>query len=371
MQIDRLSDELRAARGNIRNLEKPAPWRPNALALVCLAFVVALSIDTFGTKASSGNNATERSTPSTDVPTKVKAPFEVVDDSGRTILRVQDNDPSPSGVGRGAYIVDPSNKIAVDLTSSTLGGGRVRVRSASDQLKFVQMSSNDTLFGLQLAIDGKNTMAQIGQFEGKDPVIELNNASGKPAAALSLKTGEGNVSVFGSADKPAATLQSDSGEGKLWVNDKGGRAVAGVISNDSGGVVKVMKNGDATTYTSISAIEKGMGLAVRIGGVRKSFVGTNEEGNGAVLVYSAGEDAVAGLSTNGGKGLVGAFSHGVPIAFLTESDKHPGGGSVTATDPGGNGIFSAGFTGEGGDACINRKSGLKCLGIGLPLQINR
>jgi hypothetical protein len=133
-----------------------------------------------------------------------------------------------------------------------------------------------------------------------------------------------------------------------------------------------MKSGDPTTYTAINAIDKGIGLAVRSSGVRKAFVGTSSEGIGGVYVYGSGDDPAAGLFTyGGGKGCVSVFSHNVSIAFLAESDKHAGGGSVTATDPAGNGIFSAGYTGDGGDVCVNRKNGLKCLGIGLPLQIEK
>jgi hypothetical protein len=76
------------------------------------------------------------------------------------------------------------------------------------------------------------------------------------------------------------------------------------------------------------------------------------------------------LSTVDSKGFIAVFSGKHAIAFLTESDKHPGGGNITVTDPGGLGVFSAGFTGEGADVCIDRKSSLKCLGIGLPLTIN-
>jgi hypothetical protein len=77
------------------------------------------------------------------------------------------------------------------------------------------------------------------------------------------------------------------------------------------------------------------------------------------------------MSYGGGKGMVAVHSQTAAIAFLAESDKHAGGGSITATDPAGNGIFSAGYTGEGGDVCVDNKNTLKCLGVGLPLQIQK
>jgi hypothetical protein len=201
---------------------------------------------------------------------------------------------------------------------------------------------------------------------------ELNvyDTKNKPAATVGTEKTGGSLKIFGSSGDPVASIQSDKDEGKLSITDKTGKSVVDISSDDNGGSVKVMKGGDPTTYTSISAIDKGVGLAVRVAGEKKAFVGTNDEKNGAVFVYSTGDSPLAGLSTTGGRGIVEAISNGIPIAFLTESDKHAGGGNFTATNPAGEGIFSAGFTGEGGDACINRKNGLKCLGIGLPLQIN-
>ena len=374
MQIDRLSDELRTAQGNIRKLEKRSAWRPSTIALIGLAFVAALAIGSSGTKAASQTNLTGLSA---DVPTKVKGPFEVVDDQGKTIFRVQDRDSAAgsAALARGAYIYDLSNKPVVDLSAAGLGGGggggRVRVTSVTDENTFIVMAAVQDTTAIKVSISGKDNVL-IGRNQGKDSVIQLNNAIGKPAATLSANGNDGSINVFGSSEKPTATLKSDAGEGKLWINDTSGKTVAGVFANDNGGVVKVMKNGDPTTYTSMSAINAGIGLAVRVSGVRKSFVGTSgDDGNGAVFVYGNTDQPAAALRTyGGGKGLVSIYSGGNAIAFMTERDKHAGGGNFTASDPAGNGIFSAGFTGEGGDACINRKNGLKCLGIGLPLQID-
>jgi hypothetical protein len=202
--------------------------------------------------------------------------------------------------------------------------------------------------------------------------LKIYGSSDQPRAVLGTEADGGSLKIFGSGDKPVANLISDAGDGKLWIGDKGGRTVAGVFANDNGGVVKVMRNGDATTYTSMSAIDAGMGLAVRVAGVRKSYVGTSgDDGNGGVFVYGNSDHPAAALRTyGGGKGLGSIYSNDVAIAFMAESDKNPGGGEFTATDPAGNGIFAAGFAGDGGEACVNRKSGLKCLGVGLPLQIN-
>ena len=190
---------------------------------------------------------------------------------------------------------------------------------------------------------------------------------------MQTETAGASLTIFGAGAKPFATLQSDDDGGNLWVNDKTGQKVAGVVASDGGGVVKVMKSDDQKTYTAINAVNAGLGLAVRKAGVRLVFAGASGENGdkGSFFVYGSGENPVAGVTSyGGGKGLVAIFNQeSRAIAMLAESDKHPGGGNITASAPNGDGIFSAGFTGEAGDACVTRKTGLWCMGTNLPLQM--
>jgi hypothetical protein len=376
-QLNQLSDELRIAQRTIRKLENRSAWRPRMVAVIAFAIASALGVGTWTTHAFSGNEARTSMLPATvQQPLKVKAPFEVVDDAGKTIMRVQDRDaggPKEGALGRGAYIYDDSAKAVVDLTSSTAGGGRIRVTSASDDQTFVVMAAAAETTAMQVTIGGKRGVL-IGRDQGKDAVVQVYNASEKPAASLERHGEGGAINVYGSGDKPVATLQSDAGDGKLWVNDKNGQQVAGVFAKDNGGVVKVMKSGDANTYTTINAIDGGLGLMVRKGGAKKAFVGTSGDSGekGSIFVYGSGDNPIAGITSyGGGKGMVAVYSQTAAIAFLAESDKHAGGGSITATDPAGNGVFSAGYTGDGGDVCVDHKNSLKCLGVGLPLQIQK
>jgi hypothetical protein len=71
--------------------------------------------------------------------------------------------------------------------------------------------------------------------------------------------------------------------------------------------------------------------------------------------------------TGDDKGIVAVFHANNPVAFLTEST-HAGGGNVTTTNPAGEGVFSAGYDGDEGSACVDHKRALHCLGIGLPLS---
>ena len=464
LQLDRLTGEVRDAQDKIRKME-----RQNAATLIILIAATALCISSWTAKASERETSPTApgATPET---TRVKAPFEVVDEQGRVIMRVRDGD---DRLDRGAYVFNESGRSIVGLSSSSDsgGGGKVKVTAAGaetnsegDQATGVTITGLRQSSGIQINRDAKKAVlitsdqGDMGKVAGgsiqvfnsaekavavldsqKDGgSLKLNNSAGKILSSLdtqkdggslklynsankaeatidalsdggslkifdstnknaatmeSTKTGGtmtvfgadgkkavgletsndgGSLSVFGKDEKAVGILKSDAGDGKLSINDKDGKVVASVLASDNGGIVKVSKSGDEHTSTSINAIESGLGLMVRKAGAKFAFVGaagtTSEVGT--VYVYAGSDDPVAGLSSTGGRGVVSVYHQAIPIAFLTESDKHPGGGSVTVTDPGGNGMFSAGYTGEGGDACVNRKNGLKCLGIALPLQIN-
>jgi hypothetical protein len=494
-QLDRLSNELCTAQQNIRRLETRASWRPNVPALICLALVVALGVVSFGAKASSESDRDKKASASAspEVPTKVKAPFEVVDDQGRTIFRVMDQTLNGE-IDRGAFVLNETGRRIVDLTSTSDGGGggRIRVTAAGSettsdlgQANGVTIDGNRQSSGMQIVREGKK-VASIGAEQGdklveKGGSIQIYNSSEKPAVTLSngknggelnvydaknkqaatvgtetaggsvkvyassdkpkavlnaeanggslkifgnsdtalakLETSEGNgklsignkggtaladvfadetggqlkmyrssgqtsatietlssgssLNIFGSVDKPVATLQSDQGDGQMTISDQSGHPVATVSVQDNGGVIKAMMDGDPNTFSAMGSTQKALGLTVKHAGSPLAYVGWNDEKTGAVLVYGSGKDAAAGVITSGGKGVVGVFNDGVPVAYLSENRKHPGGGELTVADPAGNDVFQAGYTGEGGEACVNHKGSLKCLGVALPLTIDK
>lgn len=373
-QLNLLCDELRSAQRTIRKLESRSAWRPNALAFFSLFVAGALSVGLWTAHAHSASDVTRAFVPVADGPMKVPAPFEVVDKAGKTIFRVQDRDAEVTMLARGAYVYSQSGKPIVDLSASTLsgGGGRVRVTAVEDEKIFSSMVATNVVTGFTSEKSGKRTTF-VGTDDQNAAVVEVYRSDGqKPAATLGLQGESGALNVFGSGEKPVASIQSDAGDGKLSINDKGGQQVAGVFANDNGGVMKVMKSGEANTYTAINAINAGLGMAIRKNGTRLVFAGASGEGGekGSVYVYGNGENPVAGITSYaGGKGLVAVFNQSTAIAMLAESDKHAGGGNITASDPAGNGIFSAGYTGEAGDACVTRKNGLWCMGTNLPLQM--
>lgn len=424
-QLEHLTSELRSAQTRIQKLEQRNKWK--GAGFISLALVVASGVGSLTVSAfSSSKTMLTRSSPETP-PTKIKAPFEVDDDLGRVIMRVRDGDPR---IDRGIYFYNEAGRAVVDITSIQEGGGGGKIRvtaTGAEKSAELEQATGITITGvresegitinrgakkslvlgaelgakgaeqggsikiydgsekLAASISAKTKGAALQIFGGTDkPVARLQTetagasltifgAGAKPAATLETNTVGGSLKIFGATDQPTATLQSDDDGGNLWIRDKGGQQVAGVIASDNGGVVKVMKSDDPKTYTAINAVNAGLGMAIRKAGVRLVFAGASGENGekGSVFVFGGGENPVAALTSyGGGKGLVAVFNQATsPIAMLAESDKHPGGGNITASDPAGNGIFSAGFTGEAGDACVTRKSGLWCMGTNLPLQM--
>ena len=425
LQLDHLNEQFRNAQRTIRKLEHRSTWRrPNAVLLIVLVGAVALSVSLWSAKASS--HVYHALYPSDTTPTKLKAPFEVDDDNGIPIMVVRDQG-GDANIGRGVYVIDQSRKAVVRLgtTDDDGGGGMIMVTetgpmttSTGSQVNGVEIIGAKEKSTVQVIRDAKKIVSMGGEQEDKggsesggsvqvfgtneksagalsatktggelkiydaknkqaaklggDSVggsLNIYGAGDKPKVAVSVDSDGGTISIYGTGDKAIATLKSNAGDGKLSIADKEGNPVVEAVANQTGGYVKVMKDGDDKTYTSINSFAAGNGLKVRKAGVDTVFVGEGSEG-GTIENYNAAGDMVGSLGTIGGKGLIAVFSGKHAVAFMTESDKHPGGGNVTTTNPAGEGIFSAGFTGEGGDACINRKTGLKCLGIGLPLQIN-
>lgn len=126
---------------------------------------------------------------------------------------------------------------------------------------------------------------------------------------------------------------------------------------------------DSGEYVAtFGAVGTDAGIRIRKGKNVRAFVGMDSRGKGNIAISTSDDDATSAAlqSTDDGKGMVAVFNSNKPVAFLTESTS--GGGNVTATDPAGNGVFSAGhLNGDDGETCVNRKHKTHCLGVGLPL----
>lgn len=167
---------------------------------------------------------------------------------------------------------------------------------------------------------------------------------------------------------PHARGGKSGGDRGVYIYGDAGSANLALTTVYSGG--KMFVQTDSGAYSvSVGAVDKGAGMKFRAQNKTRAYVGLDSRDKGLLGVYTGdSEQPVAGVqTTDEDKGLVAVFNAATPVAFLSQSGAHPGGGNVTTTDPGGSGVFSAGYDGSGGAACVNHKQSLHCLGIGLPL----
>lgn len=157
------------------------------------------------------------------------------------------------------------------------------------------------------------------------------------------------------------------GDRGLYVFDERGQTVAQLVNSNGGGKLKVQMPA-SNNYVATAANKDAVGSVVKQDGKQRAFMGLS--GNGGLMAIYRGDgefpSAAMQMALNN-SGLVAVFRGDTAISYLTESDS-PGGGNVTATDPAGKGVFSAGYDGSQGAACIGHKGKLHCLGIGLPLS---
>jgi hypothetical protein len=170
--------------------------------MLASATVVSKSEESEGKKPAKKPNQSSNQSPSTrdGVPTKVTAPFEVVDGQGKTIMRVTDDDGTWS---RGAYILNDKGGVAalVGVLTGEGNGGRILVRDGKGSVsRHVQMAytSSGPLFGMK----GDN-----------DKWLFLMNQQGSvwynnnEVPAVSLGAGEsGSKGVFKIADENGTSV---------------------------------------------------------------------------------------------------------------------------------------------------------------------
>jgi hypothetical protein len=167
---------------------------------------------------------------------------------------------------------------------------------------------------------------------------------------------------------PRAKGSKSGGDRGVYIYGDAGAANFALTTVYSGG--RMMVQTDSGAYSmSAGAVDKTAGMKFRADNKTRTYVGLDTRGKGLLSVYTGdSEQPAASLqSTDEDRGLVAVFNSGQPVAFLSQSGAHPGGGNVTTTDPGGNGVFSAGYDGDGGAACVNHKQSTHCLGVGLSL----
>ncbi|MFO0991197.1 MAG: hypothetical protein U1E67_04600 [Hyphomicrobiales bacterium] len=238
--------------------------------------------------------------------------------------------------------------------------------------------------------NGGSTQAFIGQYKdgkngmgiydtGDTPVLFAGpSAGGQPGFRVREKGSGKDIATLGS---------KDGKEGELRIFDSSGETVR-IGTTKASGAISLSKGGSPTITLgsteakeipafraydggemgiAVGAVAGGKGLlAAFSGGHLSAGIEAGDGGNGTVYVMSNGAEAASINSTDiQGEGRVVVYGAGKKhVAFMGHGSG--GGGNFTATDPGGTGVFSAGYIGGDGPgtACVLQK-GMKCLGVGL------
>ena len=140
-----------------------------------------------------------------------------------------------------------------------------------------------------------------------------------------------------------------------------------------GGTVLELGSDNSKVKASLGAVEKDAAVAAlyfKTDNKMRALITTGTGGHASIaLTAQDGIGLAAALESQPDwTGRISVFNkQHLPVAYIAESEKHPGGGNVIMADPDGNKVFTAGFIGDGnGAACVLRKGSGDCLGLRIP-----
>lgn len=262
-----------------------------------------------------------------------KAPFKVIGDGGKVVLQVEPNGyatfQGTEGGGKASLIFTGSS---ASLAVAAPGGGTVLLDSG-DARGFIGIQSSE-----QTQLKLETTAASSG-LHLQSAAGEVDVAAGDAAFGLALAKG----------GKPAAGLGAAAGKAvALRIFDASGQAIVAGGENPGAAGTGILYVGDGRHNMAAMAVDGARGG----------------------IVHAFAPDGTVGAGLVGGDRAAVAYNAaGAPVATISKSDRSEG-GNVTARNPGGEGVFSAGFASGygGGEACVWRakRSNTFCLGLGLP-----
>jgi hypothetical protein len=302
-------------------------------------------------------------------PTKVTAPFTVVDEAGHALVEIQ----STAGGGRLVVYNSAQDRVAEVQASADRAAGNVHVYLAGDSKPKVRLGVNvgDDTGGLELAgVEGG-----LAQMSGKGLVI--TNANRQPVATLrqasdsgylklwnattpnvELWSGEqgGGAAVYGSNGAEAATIEGQAGDGKMTLH--GSNGVAATLESQTGdGRMTLRRNGAARAIIGVSADDAGL---IRLAGATGTSVEVHAANGSFKAVNHAGREVIdLGIDDHGSGILDVRHSAGVGGARLDVSEN--GAGNLKIHAPPFEIKAQIGTKGDKGDVCVEGGKGLICL----------
>ena len=183
---------------------------------------------------------------------RVVAPFEVTNDDGNVVLRIEDgfvrfNNSMGKPVGRvvmsdsGSYYEARS---ATQNLQAFLGAedNKVSLFIHENERKRIDLGRNDKgQFGLRVYEPGGKLVAGIGQSTAGDGVVTVNDTQGKQRAAMYVEPKAGGVvEILNTADKSVASIfATEAGNGQMRLfNQEGVPMVEAGVNASNVGVVR-------------------------------------------------------------------------------------------------------------------------------------
>lgn len=329
--------EVQALRGELHAARQRPGSASARRAFVGLGLIALLAL--LGTLASRGIDAGGKSG---DMST-VKAPFRVVDKSGKAILSVEED----LDGGRGIVLRDREGAEAVLVRHDKDGKGEVKILDAKqkDQKNRVILGGDDG--GVQI-------------WNADLVLYKLGGPKNKAA-----EMGADGLSVYGKNSKPI--LNADAKEGEVIcvapfrVTDKAEKKILSVEEDLEGdrGLAVHDKNGAESVYVVNARSGRGMVKTLDSGKKESAILGGSKGGlhvwKGEVVVYETGEKKAVEISAKGlevlGKGDKPMFRADREAPEVTTS------GLFRATDKAGKAIMSVEENFEGHRGIVVRDKG--------------
>jgi hypothetical protein len=256
------------------------------------------------------------------------------------------------------------DQILARLDALEKGQGRVQapfvVLGPGGAPVFQVTAQGDALFG---------NPAVLTIMTNKKGVVSLAMGAGEQAGLVLSAEGNSARMVVTGADTDVTLGNSPELTGLLV--EKGGQPTAGLGGID--GRPPALRVFSSSGQTLVAGGENpsapGTGI-LYVGDGSQNLASLAADAAGGGIVHAFAPDGTVGAGLVGAERMVAAYnSAGAAVATIMKSDKSEG-GNLTARDPGGDGVFTAGFNSAvgGGDACVYRakRQNVFCLGIGLP-----
>lgn len=283
-------------------------------------------------------------------PSTLTAPFTIVDDSGRLLMRVMDV------ANRGAVVslYNANARGVVEIGASPSGCcGIVRVYNGADnaQPKAMIGVNEDDTGGLHLAGLGNG----VTQVSGKGMVVA--NAEKKPVVVLREDADGGYLQLRNNSGATSADFWASDAGGTLQVNDPSGNQAARIDAAGGPGRMTIFGGGAAKTSIGVSAENAGL---LRLESARGNSMLLHGIGALKTLNHVGREVVDIGVDDHG-SGIVDV-RHSAGVGGVRLDVSESGAGNLKIHSPPFEIMAQIGLKEAGrGDVCVMGRKGLLCL----------